>query len=115
MARIVPVALSAIPNSQTTHIRYLYVVGEAEDETLNKIGKADNPVWRRMALQAGNSRKLVLRAAWEVNGRDLAYRLERSVHSILAPSRLSGEWFRVSLAGVERAVSESIATGLGEV
>lgn len=115
MARIVPVALSTIPNSQTADVRYLYVIGEAADEALNKIGKAANPVWRRAELQAGNSRKLVLRAAWEVNGRDLAHRFERGIHSILGQHWVFGEWFRVTVDDVDRAVAEFIASGVGGV
>lgn len=94
MARIRSIPIVDIPNEQSYGTRYLYVVAEAGTVAPIKIGRADNPIWRRSSLQAGNHRTLVLLGAW-VGDRGDIIRLELRLHAHFEPHRLAREWFSV--------------------
>lgn len=60
-----------------------------------KIGSARDPVERMNALQVGHHEKLDIMAAFECgDGIVPAVVLERTLHEMLAPLRIQGEWFK---------------------
>lgn len=95
MARIRSILPALIPAVRSSDVRYLYVIGEEGSPDLVKIGRADHPMWRLSALQAGNSRRLFLISAW-TGDRASITALEAEVHKRFAPSRVAFEWFRAS-------------------
>lgn len=96
MSTPVRVNLAELVKEASADIRYIYVIHEAGDLTHCKIGRARHPEWRRMDLQSGNRRRLVLAHVWRVNHRNAAAVFERAIHSKLAPALVEGEWFRIS-------------------
>lgn len=105
LSRILRIRISDIPNEQSYGTRYLYVIAEAGTEYPVKIGRADNPIWRRSALQAGNHRELELLAAW-VGDREAIIRLELELHAQFRAFRVAREWFEVSPDYVCKTIAE---------
>lgn len=107
MARIRSIHPKELPVHSGENVRYLYAIGEEGSPEIVKIGRADHPLWRLSSLQAGNSRRLILLAAW-VGPRQDIIALEATVHARFAASRVAFEWFRISVAVVEGFVEEVI-------
>lgn len=79
---------------------FVYVIGRTG---CYKIGKAINVQARLKQLQSGSSFGLRILREWST---DDAYKLEKSIHRVLASKRRHGEWFSVSLKDIDAAFSE---------
>lgn len=75
--------------------RHLYVIQEGNDGPV-KIGVAANAACRRVSLQAGNPRPIVLRAVFVCENKPRAGAMERAVHAHFADARVVNEWFDVT-------------------
>lgn len=73
-------------------MKAVYVIAE-EGAEVCKIGLTNDPHKRLSVLQTGQSKLLILHAAWMVAD---AEALERAAHKALAARRLQGEWFAVT-------------------
>lgn len=107
MSRIEAIAISELASFASPDVRYIYVIHEAGDLTHCKIGRARHPEWRRVDLQSGNHRRLVLSHAWIVPSRNSAAVFERAIHSKLAAALVAGEWFRVAPEVAARVANQT--------
>lgn len=89
----------------------VYVIQEVETEFL-KIGVARNPVYRLSALQGGNPRKLQIAFTLLVKGRERAHVIEFNAHRILAQRKISGEWFKTSVAHATAVINTAAQKGV---
>lgn len=92
--------------------RFVYVIHEADDPSICKIGIANDPIRRLRAHQVSTWRRLKLAAAFTAPTAEAASSIEASVHKTLWGVHVSGEWFKVS---PERAVAEveAVASCIG--
>lgn len=81
----------------------VYVVHEAEERGVCKVGIALSAAKRFSSLQVGTWRVLVLAHEERLGSEEYAHAVERIVHRALAPLHCRGEWFRVT---PERAIEE---------
>lgn len=96
LPRLVELVNVGLVGSASADVRYIYIIHEADDLEHCKVGRARHPEWRRMELQSGNRRRLLLHCAWSIQGRALTVRFEDSIHSRLWKRVTAGEWFNVS-------------------
>jgi hypothetical protein len=88
---------------------YVYAIAagsqrEQFTEQSIKIGRAEDPTKRFRQLQTSHSQELRLFYQKEC-GRDEASEIEREAHSILAHTRLTGEWFKTTMYQAQMAIS----------
>jgi hypothetical protein len=76
----------------------VYVIREQDSDRPVKIGWAIKPKSRLVHLQIGNPRKLAIAHLRECSCEEEARGVERTCHAKFNSSRLSGEWFDVSVA-----------------
>lgn len=81
--------------------RFAYVIGASRDGPL-KVGVALKPWERLVILQTGHPERL--QCFW-MDPTPRGDRVERIAHQILAPSRMTGEWFDVPLEVAISAVA----------
>jgi len=86
--------------------RDLYVIQE-EDSGPVKIGIAANAVERRVTLQGGNPRKLIIRAIYRGADKANVAAIEKALHAHFATARVVNEWFDIE----PEVVCELIETG----
>ena len=85
---------------------FVYVIHEADDPSVCKIGWATDPFKRLCAHQVSTWRRLKIAALISFSSDELAGVVESATHSALSGLHVSGEWFRVS---PERAEGEIVA------
>jgi hypothetical protein len=85
---------------------FVYVIHEAGDDQVCKVGISGDPRGRLLQLQTATWHRLILAAAFRAGDPTEAAFVERAVHQSLSGLHLSGEWFRVS---AEKASSEIVA------
>lgn len=79
---------------------FVYVISASE--FMQKIGIADDPRGRLIAMQTGCPLKLSLALTYET--RD-AFLIEQRAHKLFADHRIRGEWFAVSVLEALHAVT----------
>lgn len=105
MSRIRSIPIGSLPNYHSPETRYLYAVAEVDDHHTIKIGRAAHPLWRMSELQVGNHRWLTLLRSWGGSRNDIKA-LERYIHATFEHRRVTGEWFRVSVAEIDDAIAK---------
>lgn len=103
---------------------YVYVIYEADDSSVSKIGVAADVAKRLGTMQVGSWRILKVGHAVRLPSKSAAHAIERQVHQALSALHVRGEWFRVSpdraASEVDLAVSQlkaafKAASSVGEV
>jgi len=75
-------------------IMYVYLIQSGIDRKAPvKIGMSDSPEKRIKQLQTGNPEVLRLIMSIKCNSRDHAYRLESTLHTMMAKKSIINEWF----------------------
>lgn len=82
---------------------FVYVIYEAEDPSIVKVGVAANVVTRHANMQVGTWRRLMVGHAVKLPSKSAAHAIERQVHQALSGLHVRGEWFRAS---PDRAAAE---------
>lgn len=90
-----------IPPARPCHV---YVIHEADNSQVCKIGIANNPARRLSALQVAHYRELVLAYSVKFGTEKLALDAEKHVHELFRSSHCRGEWFGVSAEEAVEAV-----------
>lgn len=85
----------------------MYVVHEADDPSVCKIGIAVDVAKRLATLQIGTWRPLRVAAALHLPSQEAAESVEAAVHQAFAPLHCRGEWFRVEASRAVAEVSEA--------
>lgn len=75
---------------------FVYVIYEAEDPCVSKIGVATDVVQRLSSMQVGTWRILKVGHAVKLPSKSAAHAVERQAHQALSALHCRGEWFRVS-------------------
>lgn len=103
---------AAMAAFETVHISTVYVIADGTGRS--KIGKADTPAKRKLALQTGASTPLTLHME-KVCGDGLVHRVEARAHALLAAKRGIGEWFQIDPAGAALVVEQAYDDVYGAV
>lgn len=107
MSNVEPIKLADLSAFANADVRYIYVLHEEGDLTHCKVGRARHPEWRRMELQSGNRRRLVISHVWRVSHRNSATVYETAIHAKLANVLVAGEWFRLPPDIAARAAEQT--------
>ena len=87
--------------------QYVYIM-EQVGSPYCKVGLSSEPVRRLMQLQRKNPNRIALRYVLEPEAGCRAHTLEAEFHSLLAASRLDGEWFQTGARDALLAVLSRI-------
>ena len=80
---------------------YLYIFNRLATNSY-KIGITNNITRRLREVQNGSDEPLVISAYIECQDRTMARETEREIHKLLTNGRLSGEWYRLDDADLDR-------------
>jgi hypothetical protein len=94
-----------------------FIYGFATDDGYLKVGMSSSPKVRLSSLQTGCPRPLQMVFCKAVEDRGVkAHEVESYLHSVLRDNHSHGEWFRATVADLEKAVAEipfeALANGL---
>lgn len=87
---------------------FVYIIGMSND-MFCKVGIARNPHERARGIQTGNPYRVEVGAMFGPFDRNMAAKIERTCHIIMAESGACGEWFFVS-QNTARAVIQNAIT-----
>lgn len=90
---------------------FVYVIHEAGDDKVCKVGVSGDPRARLLQLQTATYRRLILAAVFRAGDAAEACYVERAVHQSLSALHLSGEWFRVEATKAVAVITECSAAG----
>ena len=83
---------------------FFYVLHEADDDRVCKIGIARQPFMRLVSHQTSNWRRLKFAAIYSCPSEQVASAVEKFVCSTLKGRHVLGEWFAAMPADIEREV-----------